>query len=180
MVAGAVAGSGSRRGCVQNDPTADAASAARSDPATPRREPTLLYMVKQLELATRSRLDDIFRPAGMTALQYTALTVLENHPDISGVQLARNSFVTPQSMADMIETLQDRGLVERHTDARDRRRLLIALTADGHALLDRYRGTVADLEATTFGALSDDELAGLRRALHAARTALEKAPQPSA
>jgi hypothetical protein len=32
------------------------------------------------------------RPAGLTALQYTALTVLERHPDMSAAQ----------SMADMI------------------------------------------------------------------------------
>ena len=156
---------------MQNDPNADG---TKSAVASPRREPTLLYMIKQLELATRSRLDDIFRPAGMTALQYTALTVLEHHPDISGVQLARNSFVTPQSIADMIETLQARGLVERHPDASDRRRLLIALTPEGRALLDRYRGVVEDLEATAFAELSAEEVAGLRRVLQMARTTLEK------
>jgi DNA-binding MarR family transcriptional regulator len=138
----------------------------------------LLYIVKQLELAVRSRLDDIFRPAGMTALQYTALTVLEHHPGISGVQLARNSFVTPQSMADMIETLQDRELVERHPDASDRRRLLIALTPKGRALLDKYRDAVADLESAAFADLTSEEVAGLRRALQTARATLEK--QPSA
>ncbi|MEO7017834.1 MAG: MarR family winged helix-turn-helix transcriptional regulator [Leifsonia sp.] len=139
-----------------------------------RREPTLLYIIKQLELATRSRLDDIFRPIGMTALQYTALTVLEHHPDISGVQLARNSFVTPQSMADMIETLGTRGLLERHPDPRDRRRLLIALTPDGRAMLEKYRPVVADLETSAFADLSPDEVAGLRRALQTARDTLEK------
>lgn len=143
-------------------------------PTNPRREPTLLYIIKQLELATRSRLDDIFRPIGMTALQYTALTVLEHHPDISGVQLARRSFVAPQSMADMIEALGARGLLERHPDANDRRRLLIALTPNGRAILDKYRGVVADLEASAFADLSTEEVAGLRRALQTARNTLEK------
>jgi DNA-binding MarR family transcriptional regulator len=155
---------------VPNDPKAE----VNASVVAPRREPTMLYIIKQLELAIRSRLDDIFRPAGMTALQYTALTVLEHHPDISGVQLARNSFVTPQSIADMIETLQDRGLVERHPDASDRRRLLIALTPKGRELLDKYRDVVADLEAVAFGELSADEVASLRHALQMARTTLEK------
>ena len=156
---------------MQSDPDADSSGAAAE---ITRRAPTLLYIVKQLELATRSRLDDIFRPIGMTALQYTALTVLEHHPDISGVQLARNSFVTPQSMADMIETLGSRGLLERHPDSRDRRRLLIALTPDGRALLEKYRPVVADLEASAFAELSPDEVAGLRRALQTARETLER------
>lgn len=155
---------------MQNDSSADA---TRNTTTVTRHEPTLLYIIKQLELATRSRLDDIFRPIGMTALQYTALTVLEHHPDISGVQLARNSFVTPQSIADMIETLQDRGLVERHPDVRDRRRLLITLTPQGRAVLDKYREVVADLESIAFAELSADEVAALRRALQTARATLE-------
>jgi DNA-binding MarR family transcriptional regulator len=79
-------------------------------------EPMLLYLVKQVELAVRSHLDNLLRPAGLTALQYTALTVLERHPDLSSAQLARNSFVTAQSMADMINALEGRGLIERHRD----------------------------------------------------------------
>ena len=45
-------------------------------------QPMLLYLVKQVELAVRSHLDNLLRPAGLTALQYTALTVLERHPDM--------------------------------------------------------------------------------------------------
>ena len=82
----------------------------------------LLYLVKQVELASRAKLDEIVRPAGLTALQYTALTVLERHSDMSSAQLARASFVTAQSMADMITALEDRELIERHRDRTDRRR----------------------------------------------------------
>lgn len=148
---------------------------AESTPAG--REPMLLYLVKQVELAARSRLDDIVRPGGMTALQYTALTVLERHADMSSAQLARHSFVTAQSMADLIGALEARGLIERHRDRTDRRRLVVALTAEGHALLDRYREEVAALEASMVAGLSPDEVAMLRRALNTCRANLAgKAP----
>jgi DNA-binding MarR family transcriptional regulator len=126
----------------------------------------LLYLVKQVELAVRSHLDALLRPAGLTALQYTALTVLERHPDLSAAQLARNSFVTNQSMADMITALQGRGLIERHRDQADRRRLVVALTAAGRHLLDGYRDRVAALEAEMLAGLSTEEVAGLRHILH--------------
>ncbi len=71
----------------------------------------------------------------MTALQYTALTVLERHPDLTAAHLARHSFVTGQSMADMVTALLNRGLIERHRDPADRRRLVIALTRAGERLL---------------------------------------------
>ncbi|MGH2842802.1 MAG: MarR family winged helix-turn-helix transcriptional regulator, partial [Solirubrobacteraceae bacterium] len=88
----------------------------------------LLYLVKQIELAVRSRLDDLVRPAGLTALQYTALTVLERNTDLSSAQLARRSFVTSQAMADMITALETRDLIYRYRDPADRRRLVISLT----------------------------------------------------
>src|SRR3569833_4141376 len=73
--------------------------------------PTLLYLIKQLELAVRSRLDEVLRPAAITPLQYTALTVLERRSDLSTAALARNSFVTDQSAADMVAAFVVCGLV---------------------------------------------------------------------
>lgn len=127
----------------------------------------LLYLVKQVELAVRSHLDNLLRPAGLTALQYTALTVLERHPDTSAAQLARNSFVTAQSMADMITALEGRGLIERHRDQADRRRLVVALTTAGRELLDDYRDQVATLEKRMLAGLGSGETSQLRRCLHA-------------
>ena len=127
----------------------------------------LLYVVKQVELAVRSRLDDLLRPAGLTALQYTALTVLERHPDLSSAQLARNSFVTAQSMADMVTALEGRGLIERHRDRADRRRLVVALTAAGRDLLDRYRDQVDALEEQMLAGLTKAQVGSLRRSLRA-------------
>ena len=138
-----------------------------AEPVPAQSEPMLLYLVKQVELAIRAHLDALLRPAGLTALQYTALTVLERHPDISSAQLARNSFVTAQSMADMVTALEGRGMIERHRDRTDRRRLVVALTAAGQEILDRYRDQVATLEAEMVAGLSVRDVAGLRRSLHA-------------
>ena len=126
----------------------------------------LLYLVKQVELAVRSHLDNLLRPAGLTALQYTALTVLERHSDMSAAQLARNSFVTAQSMADMIIALEGRGLIERHRDQADRRRLVVALTTAGRELLDDYRNgrRAGKADARRPGQRRDSQL---RHSLHA-------------
>src|ERR1700743_3022372 len=106
-------------------------------PGTESASPLLIYMLKQVELAVRARLDEIVRPAGLTALQYTALSVLERHTDMSLAQVARASVFTAQSRPDMITALEGRKLIERHRDWTDRRRLVVALTDDGRALLDR-------------------------------------------
>ena len=161
---------------VRTRPEAGDAPAAPGADGAARPEPMLLYLVKQVELAIRSHLDDMLRPAGLTALQYTALTVLERHPDLSSAQLARHTFVTAQSMADMVTALEGRGLIERHRDRADRRRLVVALTAAGQDLLGRYRGPVAVLETRMLAGLTRAEVAGLRRSLHACHANLAGPP----
>src|SRR3954466_10202115 len=108
--------------------------------------PSLLYMVKQVELVVRSRLDELVKPSGITALQYTSLTVLERHDGLSAAQLARDSFVTPQSIADVVRSLENRGLIRRERTPRNRRELLILLTETGRELLARYAEPVRELE----------------------------------
>jgi DNA-binding MarR family transcriptional regulator len=142
----------------------------------PSTEPRLLYLVKRVELAARARIDEIVRPAGLTTNQYTALTVLEGHDDMSSAQLARHSFVTAQSMADMITTLEARGLIERHRDRADRRRLVVGLTAEGRVLLDRYRDEVAALEDSMLMGLTEQDTAALRSSMNTCYDNLSLAP----
>lgn len=119
------------------------------------RSPRILYVIKQVELATRARLEEIARPHGITALQYTALTVLQQQSEpISSAALARLSFVTAQTMSDMVGALERRGLVRRDADPGNRRRLLITLTDAGVALLDDLDPRVDEIEADLLGGMS--------------------------
>ncbi|HEY5181903.1 MAG TPA: MarR family transcriptional regulator [Dermatophilaceae bacterium] len=125
------------------------------------RKPTqpalLLYMVKQLELAIRSQLDDLLKGSGVTALQYTALTVLERTPFMSSADLARASFVRAQSTAELIGALERRRLIERHVDPNNHRRLLISLTHEGGAFLAEYDPRVAELEEKMLTGLTSSD-----------------------
>jgi DNA-binding MarR family transcriptional regulator len=134
--------------------------------------PSLLYAVKRVEQAIRSHLDDLLKPAGITALQYTALTVLERHDGLPAARLARNSFVTAQSMADMVRLLEQRGLIISEQNPRSRRELLIRLTDAGRQLLDDYAGSVAALENRMVGDFSPRQRDQFGSALAAAHRAL--------
>jgi len=103
------------------------------------RDVTLLYLIKQVELAVKQALDDVVAAADLTTLQYTALTVLERHPGITSAELARNSFVRAQSMAEMVTYLLGRDLVSRERDPKNRKQYLLALTPHGQQVLDEAR-----------------------------------------
>lgn len=134
--------------------------------------PSLLYMVKQVELVVRSHLDEVVKPAGITALQYTSLTVLERHDGLSAAQLARDSFVTAQSMADLVRSLENRGLVRRERNPRNRRELLILLTDEGREVLGRFADAVRELEERMVKDLTAHQTDQFRQALSKAWHAL--------
>ncbi|MFG2964996.1 MULTISPECIES: MarR family winged helix-turn-helix transcriptional regulator [unclassified Streptomyces] len=134
--------------------------------------PSLLYMVKQVELVVRSHLDELVKPAGITALQYTALTVLERHDGLSAAQLARDSFVTAQSMADLVRSLESRGLIRRERNPRNRRELLILLTDSARELLAGVAGPVRELEERMVRELTSHQEEQFRQALSKAWHAL--------
>ena len=142
------------------------------DSQATKTSPSLLYMVKQVELVVRSHLDELVKPSGITALQYTALTVLERHDGLSAAQLARDSFVTAQSIADLVRSLENRGLVRRERNPNSRRELLILLTDAGRELLEQHAGPVRELEERMVRDLTAHQAEQLRQALTKAWHAL--------
>jgi DNA-binding MarR family transcriptional regulator len=124
-----------------------------------------LYAVKRVELAVRAHLDDLLKSSGVTALQYTALTVLERHDGLPAAQLARDSFVTAQSMADIVRALEKRSLIHRERNPRNRRELLLHLTDAGRQLLADHADEVAALEGRMVSKLTARQVAQFRAAL---------------
>ena len=118
------------------------AEAAEAEPD----EPLTLYLVKRLELVVRSLMDDALRPRGLTTLQFTALSVLARQGRLSSAALARRSFVTPQSMNEMVLWLERHDLVERERDPRNRRVLLIRLTEHGRRTVAECTAIIQEFE----------------------------------
>ncbi|MEQ6898042.1 MarR family transcriptional regulator [Microbacterium sp. KR10-403] len=152
------------------------ASARSTVTATTAAPPvTLLYLIKQVELAVRSRLDQLAAAHGITTIQYTALTVLERHPGAIAAQLARTSFVRAQSMTQLLDALERRGLIERRPDPSSRRQLRIFLTPAGQELLDRMRDPAAEIERDMTAMLDSGDVDALSAMLQSCRVALADA-----
>ncbi|MGH2842801.1 MAG: MarR family winged helix-turn-helix transcriptional regulator [Solirubrobacteraceae bacterium] len=130
-------------------------------------QPRTTYLVKQLELAIRAEMDVIASAFGMTALQYTALSVLACHPGLSSAQMARRSFVSAQAGHEMVIILERKGFVARTPDAANRRIRRINLTTAGHEVLAKCDQEIDRFEAKMLDALPAVDVVVLRRALDA-------------
>jgi DNA-binding MarR family transcriptional regulator len=140
------------------------------------RDVTLLYLIKQVELAIRDALDEVVATADLTTLQYTALTVLERHPGMTSAELARNAFVRAQTMAEMVTYLLERGLVARERDPHNRRQYLLSLAPAGQQVLDQLFDAVADIESRMLDGFDAGQIEILRTYLLRCRHSLSGKP----
>jgi DNA-binding MarR family transcriptional regulator len=130
-----------------------------------RQRPRLSYLVKQLELAVRAEMDSHARVHGLTTLQYTALTVLQRHPGMSGADLSRRSFVSPQAGNEIVAHLERKGLIERTPDGQNRRILRMRLTEEGERVVGACEGWMDELEKVMLAGLAQSDIRALRRIL---------------
>ena len=136
--------------------------------------PAIGYLVKNVQSLLRLRMEEALKPLGLTVTHYSCLFRLHLEPGISAAELARATFVTRQSMNEMLQTLVDRGLVERAHVASTGRALPVTLTATGAAALDRSQAAVDAIESRMLSGLTRAEATALAHALSSCATALEE------
>jgi DNA-binding MarR family transcriptional regulator len=115
----------------------------------------LSYIIARLDRAIRRAIEDRLAPHGLSVPQYTTMSVLRNRPGLSNAQLARRSFVTPQSMNEVIAGLEQAGLVKREADPDHGRIRRARLTPRGRRLYERIDREIAELEERMLGELSE-------------------------
>ncbi|WP_447925179.1 MarR family winged helix-turn-helix transcriptional regulator [Georgenia muralis] len=79
--------------------------------------------------------------------------------------LARGANMTPQSMLELVDELEELGYLRREPDPTDRRAKLIRLTPLGERTVDAGRATVSGIEQTITQVLGAEGHAELRRLL---------------
>ena len=127
--------------------------------------PTLLYLVGRMDRVVRRHIDDVVKAKGLSVNQYTTLSVLDHRSGLSNAQLARRALVSPQSMNEVLLTLERRGLVQRHAHPDHGRILQSRLTAKGRRLLRACDVGVHEVESLMLSNLSQSEQTVLRHGL---------------
>lgn len=141
---------------------------------TPRRFrhlPSTVYLVKSLEAVNRLQTDKILRDSPITIMQYVALGVLQNSSQgMTSAALARRSFVTPQSMQDIIRGLESKSMIARSRSETNKREMNISLSQKGEEILTQLEPAMADLNEQLLDGFSDAEVEMFRSLLQRARS----------
>jgi DNA-binding MarR family transcriptional regulator len=117
--------------------------------------------------------DKALRRHNLSRAGREALAVLEGAGQpLSPTTIAERLLVTTASVTSLLDTLERRGLVERRPDPGDRRKLLVAITDEGLALVDQFLPEVVALQTAAMAELSEPQRRQLVKLLATVRARL--------
>jgi DNA-binding MarR family transcriptional regulator len=122
-------------------------------------------VARQLRRQSRETLE----PWEISPSHSRALGVLMHHGVMRLSELSEHLRIAPRSTTEVVDVLQERGLVERRADPNDRRATLVALTEAGTAAGEAIQTARAAETEAFFGELSAADRAHLARLLRKLR-----------
>jgi DNA-binding MarR family transcriptional regulator len=134
------------------------------------------YQLAQATIVT----DGIFRsevgaPMELKPVEYTVLTLVAENPGGSLARIARALSVTPPHVTAIVDRLEQRGLVARRANEKDKRTQVLVATRAGADLVRKATERILAAEQSAL-ALSPGEQAILAELLHKVACARDGAP----
>jgi DNA-binding MarR family transcriptional regulator len=129
---------------------------------------SLGFLVRRLMARLRPEAATALRPLGLGLPEFVCMRILETYPGRTSADLARHTHVTAQAMNQVLQGLQDMGVVSRPATAPSGRALPAQLTRKGRALLKRAEAVVEAAEDKILAHLSSAERRQLKQLLYRA------------
>ncbi len=119
------------------------------------------YALRRAQLAVFADFHAHFAPLDLRPGQFSVLLVLRQNPGARPSRVADALGIKRANFAPLLTGLLERGLVERSTEAADRRAQALHLTPAGYALLEQADAAQAKHEARMMRRIGADEYATL-------------------
>ncbi|GAA4025526.1 hypothetical protein GCM10023063_02530 [Arthrobacter methylotrophus] len=131
------------------------------DLATPGRPKRTAFLLSQLGAVASSRFADRTRGIGLTPGDAGVIRLLGRAPGLSQRSLADRLGAVPSRVVSLIDSLEERGLVERVRSNTDRRNYELHLTDAGKGALRELREIAEQHEAELLAPLTGAQIAQL-------------------
>ena len=121
------------------------------------------YLLRQAHAAVRLKMERTLADLGVTSPQFAVLTMLNAYPGLSGADVARLTFLTPQTVGVIIRNLERDGAIVMTPHPVHGRIQQWTLTSRGTTLLKACRERVLELEKRLATGLDGKAEATIRR-----------------
>jgi DNA-binding MarR family transcriptional regulator len=121
------------------------------------------YLLRQAHAAVRLKMERTLADLGVTSPQFAVLTMLNAYPGLSGADVARLTFLTPQTVGVIIRNLERDGAIVMTPHPVHGRIQQWTLTTRGSTLLKACRERVIELEKRLAAGLDAKAEESIRR-----------------
>ena len=124
-------------------------------------------LVRVVNLTARPFMESIGREHHLSLNEWRVLLVIANHAGVAASEVTALTGLDKMSVSRALAALGARGRVVRKVDARDKRRQLLRLSAEGKRLYERIGTPATQRESALFRGIGESEQASLSRTLDA-------------
>jgi DNA-binding MarR family transcriptional regulator len=115
------------------------------------------FLLKRLGFGVKDRMVDAMEEVGLGMYDHAILTLLDEEPRETQAQIADALGYDRSHLVGVLDSLEERGLIERRRDPVDRRRHLVTLTPAGEKALARVRKVVKQVNDSFLEPLDAEE-----------------------
>ena len=132
------------------------------------------FLLARLGLAFKAKALARIEQEGFDGHHYSVLAILAEGARETQSTIAEALDVDPSRLVALLDSLEERGLIERQRDPHDRRRHVVSITGEGKLKLQRLRAVAKQVEDEFLAPLSPEE----REAFHSLLLQLACAHDP--
>ncbi|MGN0954811.1 MarR family winged helix-turn-helix transcriptional regulator [Dialister sp.] len=126
---------------------------------------TLGFILGRVSRKVHYRLDEIFKSHHMTIEQWVGLRIIHEEGPLCQKELADRMEKNQNTVKALVDRLEDKGLIRRTVDPRDKRNLTLTLTDRGLALLQSLYPLEAEVNQIIEGILTPKQTETLKSLL---------------
>jgi DNA-binding MarR family transcriptional regulator len=112
------------------------------------------YLMKHAHQRLTDLTGSALAPFGIGGRECAVLIAIDDRVPLSQQEVAHRMGVDRTTMVALVDDLENKGLVQRRQDPRDRRKNVVVLTNAGHATLSRARAATEEAERRFLAPLS--------------------------
>ena len=115
------------------------------------------FLLARLGLAFKAKALAQIEHEGFEGHHYSVLAILAEGARETQSTIAEALDVDPSRLVALLDSLEERGLIERQRDPHDRRRHVVSITGEGKLKLQRLRAVAKQVEDEFLAPLSPEE-----------------------